>query len=221
MTKQIKEISVQQGLNELKLYDSKIKNLTFNLDPFFSVDKNNKVVNKNTHRTAEDLTDVAKSSLQKVLDLIDNRDKLKRAIVQSNAKTTLTVAGTEYTVAEAIERKTSVEYKQNLSNHLQTMYAKELSAIQSWNNLVDKKTQSNIESLSGGQDKKEDMLSLIEGLERLSEAKKIGLYEFSVVGKKTNVELINDISEEVQDFLSEVDYKLTESNVITKIQVSV
>ena len=220
MVKQTKEISVQQGLNELKLYDSKIRKANAVLQTYFVVNKNEKM-----HESSESIEEVVskeKSKLRKVLDLIDNRDNLKQAIVLSNALTEVVVAGDTYTVAEAIEKKTSIQYKQNLVARLNSLHLHAKESAARFNQKLDKQLEKNIEALTGSnQDDKDNLVKTITGLEEHNETKKVNVYEFEVSKEFNNIELIDKLSEENESFLSEVDYILTQSNVITKIEVTV
>ena len=51
------------------------------------------------------------------MDLISRRNKIKSAIIMSNAKTVVEVAGKQMTVAEAIDKKSSIEYEKELLIH--------------------------------------------------------------------------------------------------------
>ena len=53
----------------------------------------------------KDFVEEVKSRYQKVTDLIARAEAIKRAVVNSNAITKVTIAGKEYTVAEAIDMK--------------------------------------------------------------------------------------------------------------------
>ncbi|MFB8733012.1 hypothetical protein ACEQPO_01165 [Bacillus sp. SL00103] len=75
----------------------------------------------------------AKADDQSIQALIKRRNAIKSAIVVSNATTTIDVAGVNMTVAEAIERKTSIEYDIRYLRKLKKVYTE----------LVDKAEQTN------------------------------------------------------------------------------
>ena len=103
----MRKISITEALNELKLYDSKILKAITNAK---LVGAAKKFSDKVGVFKKEDFEDRAKASYQSVTDLIANRNALKSAIVKSNAITEVTVNGKTMTVAEAIERKNSIDY---------------------------------------------------------------------------------------------------------------
>ncbi|NER19827.1 MAG: hypothetical protein F6J96_03625 [Symploca sp. SIO1C2] len=65
-------------------------------------------------RSRDEHATKARAALQRVDDLINRRRTIKRAIVLSNASTTVSVAGQEMTVAEAIEMKNFISYYNNV-----------------------------------------------------------------------------------------------------------
>ena len=95
-------ISVSQALAELKLLRKRIQNAT--KDSVFTVVKKKR-----------DLLDAAKfsveamASYQSYKDLLARYNAIKAAIVLSNAATKVSIAGIEYTVADAVERKKTIE----------------------------------------------------------------------------------------------------------------
>lgn len=218
---QTKDMTVQQGLNELKLYDSKITKAISDIDVFHPVDKSNKLKINNQRGTLEDAVSKSKAGLQKVMDLISYRDNLKQAIVLSNANTLVEIAGSSYTVAEAIEKKTSIAYKLQLVQKLKQGLLRSSTYVSEFNSNLDTTTQSNIRALTSNEGNKDNLSTLITELEKLNEAKKLSVHEFPVNNKETNIDLIDRLDNENTEFLSEVDYKLTESNVITHITVTV
>ena len=92
----MRKISITEALNELKLYDSKIRKAITNA-AFCGAAK--KSADKVGVLKKEDFEERAKASHQSVTDLIANRNSLKSAIVKSNAETMIEVAGKAMTRA--------------------------------------------------------------------------------------------------------------------------
>src|SRR5690554_4907003 len=99
------EMTITRGLSELKLINDRIQR-KINDARFAVGNKNNN--KKIDGMTIEEFNKNAKSQYQSIQDLIERRKKIKSAIVDSNAKTVVTIAGKEMTVASAIERKESI-----------------------------------------------------------------------------------------------------------------
>lgn len=99
----VTKISITRALAEIKVLDKRIEaGVNHELIGF-------KIGDKFQNRTPEETfrTD-AKAAVQQFGDLVSRREILKSKVVQSNAVTKVTIAGVEYTVAEAIERKARV-----------------------------------------------------------------------------------------------------------------
>lgn len=95
-------MNVHQALAELKMLEKRITS-TITGGQFVVANKhsNTKIGGIDIKDCIEDV----KSRYQKINDLIDRRNAIKRAVVQSNAVTRVKIGGIEYTVAEAIDMK--------------------------------------------------------------------------------------------------------------------
>ena len=96
------KMSIHQALVELKTLDKRIE----------SAIREGEWVVANKHSNGKiggvdlkDFVEDVKARHQKVTSLIARAEAIKRAVVNSNAVTNVTIAGKEYTVAEAIEMK--------------------------------------------------------------------------------------------------------------------
>lgn len=96
------KMTVHKALAELKIIDDRI-NKAINNAVFIEAVKNG--TDKVNGIGVEDFKNGIKSGFQKVNDLINRRNAMKRAVILSNATTKVTIGGKEYTVAEAIEMK--------------------------------------------------------------------------------------------------------------------
>lgn len=84
----------------------------------------------------EDFEKSVKSSYQSLTALVERKRKIKSAIVKSNASTEIAVAGEKMTVAEAIERKNSIEIEKNIKKNLASKYSEKVKLIEKHNNNV-------------------------------------------------------------------------------------
>lgn len=109
------EISVTQALAELKLINKRLDKALSGVEWI--------AVSTSLHPVdAERIRKNAQSAEQSYMDLIKRRDSLKRAVVQSNAVTRVKIGEWEGTVAEAVERKTSIAYKTALLTEYKYAY---------------------------------------------------------------------------------------------------
>ncbi len=209
----MRKISITEALNELKLYDSKITkaitNATFCGAAKKSSDKVG-VVKK------EDFDERAKASYQSATDLIANRNALKSAIVKSNAVTEVEIGGKTMTVAEAIERKNSIEYDETLLNEMKRQYANATATVDKENKKVDAQIDKLLEAFTGKEsDKKLDK----EAISAIADPYK-GKNEFEFIdGVGDMYDKIQKLESEIDLFKSNVDTSLCVSNSLTIIEL--
>ena len=96
------KMTVHKALAELKIIDDRIHKAVHNSVFVYSC-KNG--IDKVDGVPVSDFKKDINSNYQKVTNLINRRNAMKRAIVLSNAVTKVTVGDKEYTVAEAIDMK--------------------------------------------------------------------------------------------------------------------
>lgn len=208
----MRKISITEALNELKLYDSKITkaitNATFCGAAKKSADKVG-VVKK------DDFVERAKASYQSATDLISNRNTLKSAIVRSNAITGVEIDGVPMTVAEAIERKNSIEYDETLLNEIKRQYANATTTVDKENKKVDNKVDELLTTLIGKDSDKKLSKEDQEAVEKPYREKN----EFEFVDPLELYEKIQALEANIDGFKSNVDTVLVLSNATTFIEV--
>ena len=201
---------VTKALNELKLLDARINRAIVDGGFVAAAKTAEKKVTPSV--TKEEFTSSAISSYQSVLDLIERRSKIKSAIVASNATTEVEVAGEKMTVAEAIERKTSIDYETKLLRVLKTQFGNAKSTAVTQNVLLEDRIDKYIEAMLGkeAKSKKDDFTEMIEPIRAAN--------EYSLVDPLKIEEKINTLSERIENFNSEVDAVLQVSNCVTWIE---
>lgn len=208
----MKKISITEALCELKLYDSKINKAVGRAEFVTAAKKSSDlagVVQK------EDFKKKAQASYQSIMDLIANRNALKSAIVHSNAVTEVVIHHKTMTVAEAIERKNSIQYEEKLLKKMEDQYAAASVTFELENKKVDEKINGLIAVLIGKEsDQKissEDQNAIEKPYREKNE------FEFmDPIGVRGKMEALAD---EIDGFKSEVDTKLSISNSTTYIEV--
>lgn len=208
----MRKISITEALNELKLYDSKITKEITNATLCGATKKSSDkvgVVKK------EDFEDRAKASYQSVTDLIANRNTLKSAVVKSNAVTEVTVDDKVMTVAEAIERKNSIEYDETLLNEMKRQYANATATVDKENKKVDAKVDDLLTTLVGKDSDKKLNKEDQEAVEKPYREKN----EFEFVDPLGLYEKIQALEADIDGFKSNVDTVLVLSNATTFIEV--
>ena len=96
-------MSIHRALAELKTLDARINSACSGTFVYANKKSNAKI----SGMSIEDAKKFLVGNYDRAKDLIERRKKIKSAIVESNAKTEVEVAGIKMTVADAIERKSS------------------------------------------------------------------------------------------------------------------
>ena len=203
----MRRMTITEGLVELKLLNKRIEKAIYK-DFIWSA--------KKVDMTADEVAkhkEIGEANMSSVEDLIANRNAIKAAIVKSNAVTMVNVAGTEMTVAEAIERKTYIESEKMLLAEWQRQYAQARNNVDVQNRRV--------------QERIDNMLSQIAASSKsdIEEAQKVmsetymennGWDIFDPVNLK---EKIDALDEKIDQFEKNVDVVLSVSNAVTMIEI--
>lgn len=208
----MRKISITEALNELKLYDSKINKAIANARLASAAKKSSDkvgVVKK------EDFEERAKASYQSITDLIANRNALKSAIVKSNAVTEVTINGKTMTVAEAIERKNSIDYDVTLLNEMKKQYVTATDTVNKENKKVDNKVDELLSTLIGKDSDKKISREDQEAIERPYREKN----EYEFIDPIGIYDKMLELEADIDGFNSEVDTRLVLSNATTFIEI--
>ncbi|WP_368900840.1 hypothetical protein [Oceanobacillus oncorhynchi] len=202
------KITIHRGLTELKTLEDRIWNAIRNGEYITANKKSNKKINGETidkHR------DSIRASYDKVEALIERRNKVKAAIVKSNAITKVTVAGVEMSVAEAIERQSSIQNEKNFLAEMRSQYARQTKAVDDNNAELENRLERYLTSVLGS---KED-----RNKDEIEAHTKIFLdrntYELvDPIGLRKKIDELEDY---INDFETDVNSVLSESNATTFI----
>lgn len=203
-------MSIHRALSELKTLNDRIPKAIQEAD-FIATDR--KSAQKINGLSIEDYEKTIQAGFDKAVSLIERRNRLKDAIVQSNAITEVVVAGETMTVAKAIERKSSIVNEEKL---LAAMVGKRRTSI-------NRLTMEN-ESLPS---RLEDYLTAILGNKEHAKKEEVELHTKSFMDRNEYVLIdplnidkrIEEWEERISSFQAEVDAVLSESNAITKITI--
>ena len=206
------KMNVHKALSELKVLSNRIVNALANDFVVANKHSNDKINGISIVNFNNDM----KSHYQQVNDLIERRNALKRAVVSSNAVTKVTVGGTEYTVAEAIEMKNhGMEFYKMLRDELARQYTKAQTAIMvnSGKNLEERAEKYIVSILSSKNDAKIDTKLIDELRAKYIENNTYDMLDPNNV--KSGIEALNEM---IENFESDIDSALSVSNAITIIE---
>lgn len=207
------KMNVHKALAELKLLDDRIaKAIAEGIYCVANKHSNDKIGGV----SLDEYIKIMQSGYDKTTELINRRKAIKRAVVLSNAVTKVSVAGVEYTVAEAIEMKNhGVDFDKTLMNAMQKHY-----------NMAQMKI--NQENGKGLEERAEQYVTAIygqkEGKTNTADIEKVRAdfltaNQYELVDPLHVLEKIEDLEKRINDFMSEVDAALSVSNALTEITI--
>lgn len=212
------KMTVHRALAELKTLDDRI-------DKAIKANKYVVAVKHSAEKIngvpVKEFTEKMKSDYQSVIDLINRRNAMKRAVVLSNATTKVTVGGVEYTVAEAIEMKNhGMEHKTTL---LRTMTCNhdvaqnELARNDA--EAVEKKAEQYVLSVIQAQPKDSKMSVDSDAMKALR-ADYIKNNQYDLLDPLDVTAIMKKVTNDIHTFNAEIDAALSCSNALTVIEFS-
>lgn len=203
-------MSIHRALSELKTLNDRIAKTIQEAD-FIATDR--KSAKKINGLSIEDYEKTIQAGFDKAVSLIERRNRIKDAVVQSNAITEVVVAGETMTVAKAIERKTSIQNEENLLASMAAARRKAINRLTSENETLPQRLEDYLTAILGNKEhaKKEEVeLHTKSFMER---------NEYVLIDPLHLDKRIEELEERVSSFKVEVDAVLSESNAITTITV--
>ena len=204
------KLSIHRALAEIKLLDNRIERATNNKFLGYKKISEDKVLGSTKNK--KDFEEEIKSNYQSVTDLINRRILLKKLVNKSNSETIVTVNGQEMTVTEAIEYKKIIDYKESLLNSFQTQYRNVLATVKKENDDVEYQLNSQLEALNSSDSNKSKDLSGFTEMYREQHC-------WEVIDGINIEDKIKELQTEIEDFKTNIDYILSESNAITQIEI--
>jgi hypothetical protein len=164
--------------------------------------------------TKGDFKKMAESNYNSLTDLIKLRSNIKSAIVKSNAETTVLIGKETMSVAEAIERKNSIEFEEKLLQTIERQFSTYNNQVEEENEKVNYQLQNLVESSFGGKDKK------IEKTDYDNIAVPyLAVNQRKLVNPLKVEGIVEDLSSMIDDFNLNVNVVLSESNAGTYIEI--
>lgn len=211
------QMTVHKALAELKVIDDRI-NKAIKEGTYVVANKHSN--EKISGKTINDFKDHMRACHNKVTDLINRRNAIKRAVVLSNAVTKVNVGGTEYTVAEAIEMKNhGMMFK---SAYMNTIAYQNAAAQQELNRnsgeAIEKRAEKYIIDVIAAQPKDAKMTVDSDAMKALRKTY-IENNTYDLIDPLNVTKLIEDLCNEIDEFNTEVDAALSVSNALTVIEI--
>jgi hypothetical protein len=201
------KISITRALVELKTLDSRINKLISGTQ--FIVCKTKK---SNYSVQESEFDKSTRSTYQSLTDLIKQRDRIKARIVQSNATTVVRIGTDQLTVADAIERKKTIQYQKSLVECLRLQRNTTTREAEAHKDRVQAKIDENIRNIFS-KEFKTDASSIKPITDSIQAADPCEVFDPLKISQ-----LIESLEDEITGFESNVDFALSESNALTQIE---
>lgn len=206
------KISITRALAELKLLADRITKETERLTVVDCYQRRSPRL-LTSQKTQQEFESEAKAALQSVQDLIARRKKIKEAIILSNANRKVSIGGVQYTVATAIDRKNSIGFEEKLRDKIKQTLATVKKAVETHRPQLETQVNKMLETSLGTDSKKDATLydSIAKPFIEQNETLMFDPTKADVLSLK--------MEKDIEDFLSEVDFVLSESNSTVEIEV--
>lgn len=199
-------MSITQALAELKLLRKRFECVLVDAE-FVTLKTKTKQLDTEAFKRS------AIGSYQSFKDLLNRYNRIKAAIVVSNATARVTIAGREYSIAEAVERKRSIETEKECLRLMQRQHKDVMERYEAHQ----KAQQDRLDRLvmqELGKDNKTSIEIVTQLTATFMESNKA-----EVVDPLKLEEKIREIQKDLEDFETNVDWALSESNGRTMIEV--
>ncbi len=196
-------MTATRALNELKLLNKRITKKIGN-SCFITAKTGEVIQNTDCDATA---------SLQSVHDLIARRENVKEALMLSNSATIVKIGKESMTVAAAIEKKSSIKYMEHLLGVLRDQRYVVKANVDRDNEASQERLDRLLES-TFGKDLKARPSEITDISDTFWRTNKVELHDTIEIDRQ-----IEDMDDYIDEFTSEVDLVLSESNAKTEITV--
>lgn len=213
----VTQISITRGLKELKLLDDRIRKAI--VQPFIGVrkgtsDESAEVVGISGVKV-KDYEKTLAANFDKAEGLFKYRAELKGLIIKSNAATIVTLGGKDMTVAEAIEYKSHIELRRIYLAQLITQSRQAQDRVELGNEQLTVRIDTQINTVLSKEKSSSNFPALrAEIVDPIERAGKLSLIDPFTLSQKAKATM-----EEIDTFVTEVDFVLSESNSKTVITI--
>ena len=156
----------------------------------------------------------AASSMQGCTDLIKRYYAIRKALIHANVITKVKIGSVEMTIAEAIERKTSIAMEKQLLIAMRNQFAAAQSANDQLNTRLLDTIERSLLQIYGT-----ERSQVTEAQSRIIGESKRREFEPAIVDPLGLLKLIEVLTTDIEDFENEVNYSLSEVNASTSISV--
>lgn len=207
--------SITRALAERKVLIKRHSKAVSELD-LMAVQRGSRLLGNYSHIKPDDFNTHVSEAWQSILSLESRINEIKFKIDQSNLVTKIKVGSKEMTIQEALVLKNSIDLRKSRLDRMKRLYRQAKSeydaALEDNRKRIEKTVADNTAALSGSKVDPE--------LERHAAEQVESLYGVKFVDPLSLETVIKELESEIEEFESNVDYALSESNSQTFIEVS-
>jgi hypothetical protein len=207
----MEKMTLHKALSELKILDSRIEKNIDAMTPVGLMVKGKKV---NQFYDLDEFNTNANSKHQSIIDLIERKNKIKKALVLKNAQTTVKIGGEKMTIADAITYKDSIILRRKYISYLRNELNNYVAQMNRSNEQVQANSLRLAETALGNDNiniSDKDVKNIINPY---IEANELILVDPLKIEKK-----IESLESEIENFELNVDASLSEINALTTIEI--
>jgi hypothetical protein len=207
-------MNITRALAEIKRLDDRITRALSAQFVGVTIGQNTKMKMSDGNKTPAQAQAEIQSAADSLQAMFAQRAAIKAKVVASNAVTTVQLGSEVLTVAEAIERKKSIEFKRKYVATLQAQLNRANIVVKTQNDKLEAVIETNLATIYGN-DKGKVEAGMYEAIAKPQRETK----EAALLDPLNVVDLVAKLQEEVSLCDTELDYLLSTSNAMTVIDV--
>lgn len=205
------KMTLARALAEIKLLNSKIEKNIGRLQLVATKTGKKDIVNGSNEKVV-DFNENAKSNYQSTLDLIKRRNFIKSKLTQANAITTISIGQDSYTIAEAIDRKNSIQIEKTLLDKMKSNLNLQIKNMNTANDKMEADINRMVETKMGVDKSKAEDVANLKRIFRESDTTTL----VDPLDLKVKIE---DLEKSIENFELNIDFTLSEANAINYIEI--
>lgn len=205
------KMTLARALAEIKLLNSKIEKNIGRLQLVATKTGKKDVINGSNEKVV-DFNENAKSNYQSTLDLIKRRNFIKSKLTQANAITTISIGQDSYTIAEAIDRKNSIQIEKTLLDKMKSNLNLQIKNMNTANDKMEADINRMVETKMGADKSKTEDVADLKRIFRESDTTTL----VDPLDLKVKIE---DLEKSIENFELNIDFTLSEANAINYIEI--
>lgn len=206
-------VTITRALSKIKILTDMINNDIIN-HIFITTVPNSMLGSEEHTNLVKSLTSSHTSLEDKIKEIV----KLKRLIAESNLTSYLEVSGKRVSVTEALAMKETMEFYSRFMITLRKQNNRSAEEVTHTNMRIAQAIAGNTSDISSNSDIKNEDLEKRLALNAKQLQESMGIKVVSAT-KETPEQLIESIKDYYNDFVSEIDYLLSEHNAVTTIEL--